>query len=329
MNSTANDENVICICHLRPARRRAVAVATEEILSLLRDLHAEALQGGPLAEQGAVFWIKLPAETLDTAIARLPHLGYTSAVDLLEPSSEQHVPKRAKSHVHAGARTQVQSITSPTPQQVRWHHKTYQLVRIYEEDTQTMREMSPDRRPFLLETSDHVVREIHGYRGDGSTLRRRGLPVYDARMLVNLVVSVENGLFLDPFAGIGGIIIEALARGCTVFSIDIDAALRHGLSKLGAHHQVADASRLPFATGTFDAIATEPPYHEQAHETVLAALSEMTRVLKPGGRLAILSTIEQAQDLRQQINVLGLHLYLDVPIDRKGLDVVVLALQKD
>jgi hypothetical protein len=51
-----------------------------EALSLLRDLHVVAPAGGPLSEQGGVFWITAPVAALETINARLPRLGYTYAV---------------------------------------------------------------------------------------------------------------------------------------------------------------------------------------------------------------------------------------------------------
>jgi len=304
--------DALFIFYLRPARCKARAVATAEALSLLGDLHAVAPIGGPLSEQGGLFWVTLPTESLTSAIACLPRLGYTYAVDLLEPVPEQHDRRR-----DAQAR------------QVRWHRKLYRLTRVYEEDAQIMRESAPDRRTFLLETRESEVRPIQGYRGDGDPLSRRGLPVYDARLLVNLVCAREGMLFLDPFAGVGGIAIEALASGCSVVSSDWDPALRHGLSHLGALHHVADARCLPFTAEMFDAIAAEPPYHEEAKSMVIEALHEMHRVLKEGGRLAMLCSASQADDLRREAASLGLRSHLDSPIDRKGLDVVALVWQKE
>ena len=111
-------------------------------------------------------------------------------------------------------------------------------------------------------------------------------------------------------------------------SVDIDPALRYGLLKLGALHCVATATHLPFASATFEAIATEPPYDQSAVDTVLASLRELVRVLKAGGRLAILCAASQAQALQEEAAMLELTSYLDTPINRKGLDVVLLAWQK-
>ncbi len=303
-------KDVLLIFYLRPARCKARTIATVEALSLLRDLHAVAPVGGPLSEQGGVFWITLPVNSLEAAISRFPRLGYTYAVDVLEPAIEQH-----SSFDRAQDQTRL----------VRWHHKLHRLIRLYEEDVRALRESAPDRRTFLLETSEGEVRSIRGYRGDGRVSSRRGLPVCDARLLVNLVSAGEGTLLLDPFAGAGGIVIEAFASGCLVTSADRDPALQPGLAHLGACHYVADARCLPFAAETFDAIATEPPYHEEAQRMVIEALREMYRVLKEGGRLAILCATAQADALRREAVSLGLRLYLDSPVNRKGLDVVVLA----
>ena len=305
--------DVLLVFHLRTARCKARTVATAEALSLLRDLQAVAPAGGPLAERGGLFWITLPDDALDEAIPRFSRLGYTCAVDRLEPVIEQH-----SSFDRAQDQTRL----------VRWHRKLYRLVRLHEEDTQALRESAPDRRTFLLETSDGQVRSIRGCRGDGRPSSRRGLPVYDARLLVNLVTAGAGTLLLDPFAGIGGIVIEALASGCLVTSADWDPALQAGLVQLGASHYIADARCLPFATETFDAIATEPPYHKEAQPMVVEALREMYRILKEGGRLAMLCAAGQEDSLRQEGMLLGMSWYLDSPINRKGLDVVVLVGRK-
>lgn len=304
----------VLVCHLRPARRRARHVAVTEALCLLGDLQPVALAGGPLSEQGGVFWLHLPAEALGPACERLPLLGYTRAVDLLEPASAGS----------SGRGRGAGDARCPT----RWRGASYELVRVYEEDAALLRERAPDRRVFLLETGVGDVRPIVGYRGDGGPLSRRGLPVCDARLLVNLVRGPAGGALLDPFAGVGGVVLEAVASGWRVASGDRDRALRHGLSALGAGHAVADVRDLPFGAACFDAIATEPPYDREAGGAVLGALRELCRVLKEGGRLALLCAAWQADDLRRASVPLGLTTYLDSPINRKGLDVVVLAWRK-
>jgi len=169
---------------------------------------------------------------------------------------------------------------------------------------------------------------VTGYRGDSGPLSRRGLPVCDARLLVNLVTCADGAIFLDPFAGVGGLVLEAVASGCRAFSCDLDPALRHGLSALGARHSVANACALPFGPATVDAIAAEPPYGAQAEAAVIESLAEMHRVLKRGGRLALMCAARQAEELRHKASALGLRVFLDSPVNRKGTDCAVLAWEK-
>lgn len=304
---------VVLICYLRPARNKARLVALSEVLCLLNDLGAAAPVGGPLSEQGGLFWVALPADAWPDARLRLPRLGYANAVDLLEAADGQAEDEEPD---EGAARL------------VRWRRRPYRLVRAYEEDAEALRESAPDRRTFLLETHAGEVRPIKGYRGDGGPLSRRGLPVYDARLLVNLVHHAGAAKLLDPFAGVGGVVLEAKAAGYEVWSLDNDPALRPGLSNLGAAHTVGDAARLPFGDGFFDAVATEPPYDPQAEPVVVAALAESCRVIREGGRLAVLCAAGQAEALRRKAATLPFRLYLDSPINRKGLDVVILAWRK-
>lgn len=307
-------EHAVLICYLRPARNKARAVAEVEAISLLRDLAATVLQGGPLSEQGGLFWLSLPAQYIPIAQSRLARLGYSSAVDLVQPVPQDEAGSDVAPE--AGER------------RTRWRRRTQRLIRLYEEDVDALRAQAPDRRTFLFETAQGEVRPVKGYRGDGQVLSRRGLPVYDARMLVNLVFQPERGVLLEPFAGIGGIVIEALASGWQVVSCDIDPALRHGLAALGSTHHVADACDLPLDTASVHAIASEPPYDASTEAMLRPALTELYRVLHSSGRLALLCAAWQAHVLRDQAALLGLRPYLDAPINRKGTEVVVLAWQK-
>jgi hypothetical protein len=303
-------DDVLLIFYLREARRKARTAAQMEALCLLRDLHPTAPESGPLAERGGVFWIGLPAASLDRAVSRLPRLGYTQAVDL--PEDTAHIAVRR----------------STAAERVRWRRREYQLTRLYEEDAEAARESAPDRRIFRLESASGEVRTVQGYRGDGGPLSRRGLPTCDARLLVNLVTSAPGATFLDPFAGVGGLVIEAVASGYRVLSCDRDPTLRHGLAALGAQHCVADARQLPFGPETIDALATEPPYDKQSEESVIEALHEMDRVIKRSGRIALLCAAWQAEGLRQTAAALGLASFLDSPINRKGTPCAVLAWKK-
>lgn len=95
----------LLVCHIRPARRKARVAAIVEILILLERLDAAASLTGPLAEEKGVFWIGLPEQSVNTAAALFPYLGYTTAVDQLQLATD------SKAAVH-------------------WHGATYQLTRL-------------------------------------------------------------------------------------------------------------------------------------------------------------------------------------------------------
>jgi methyltransferase family protein len=286
------------VFHQRAARRRARAAAVAEALALLGDLEPSAPAGGPLSERGGVFWVELPDRHLVAATARLPRLGYTTAVDRLVPA--------------AG------------PPDVRWRRRPWRLLRLWTEDAAGHRELAPDRRVFLFEAGGGPARPVRGYRGDGDPLGRRGLPVCDARLLVNLVAPAGPGRLLDPFAGVGGVALAAAEAGWATVTADLDPGLRHGLGGIGAH-LVADARALPLRAGSVDAVATEPPYDRGVGPLGGQALAEAHRLLRPGGAAAVLCAEWQADGLRAAAAGLGWTAVLDCPVDRKGLAVVALA----
>ena len=280
-----------------------------EALALLHDLAPSAPAGGPGGDRAGRFWVELPERHLAAAAARLPRLGYSTAVDLVEAAPAAAGRARAG----AGRRGRGQS------------REPGRLVRLHTEDPAGHREQAPDRREFLVEGDDGRVRAVRGYRGDGRTLGRRGLPVCDARLLVNLVAPAGPGLLVDPFAGVGGVALAAAAAGWTAVTADRDPALRHGLGRLGAGHLVADARRLPLRPGSVDAVATEPPYDPTVGPLAAEALAEAARLLRPGGATAWLCAAWQADRLRSAAAGLGLQPALDTPVDRKGTAVVALA----
>lgn len=98
---------------------------------------------------------------------------------------------------------------------------------------------------------------------------------------------------LDVGAGTGGAALAAAARGARVVAVDGSAAMVARIGVRGAGRvaaQVADAAALPFAAETFGAVlssfgvvlASDPPH----------AMTELFRVLRPGGRAAIVTWTE-------------------------------------
>jgi hypothetical protein len=307
---------VVLIFHMWNARRKARRVAEAEAFQLLRDLNPQVLTGGPLSEVKGVFWIGIPRDAVETARNRFPRLGYTQSVDMPVVVPEGELPADPS---RAAGRGEL----------IRWRNQYHRLVRVYEADHQVMLDSAPDRREFMLPLSGGGIQPVKGYRGDGNALSRRGLPPHDARLLVNLVrPDTLAPAFLDPFAGVGGVVLEAIASGYRVLSADIDPFLMYGLTRFGAHHSIANAASLPFAGASIDAIATEPPYDLTTAEMVQPWLVEMTRVLKTGSRLAVFCAAWQADGFRRGSQSLGLECYLDEAVNRKGTDCVVLAWMK-
>lgn len=110
--------------------------------------------------------------------------------------------------------------------------------------------------------------------------------------------------FLDPFCGAGTIAIELALSGA---GLDISASdispEQVGIAEQNATRaqadvrlSVADASSLPQPTGSVDVLVTNPPWEQQVALVTPAPgrswLEEVTRVLRPDGRLVVLTTRE-------------------------------------
>ena len=293
------------VLRLRRSRQKARVAAAAEVASLLHDLGGKPARGGPLSEVAGTAWVTFAAQAQAEAFGRLARLGYSERVDVVTSAGDS------------------------SDEIVRWKRQDAALRCVYQEDANDLRSFAPDRRSFLLECGDGVVRRIQGYRGGRGVLEHRALPVVDARLLVNLCGPVgEIGTLLDPFAGAGGIVIAAKAAGWTTLSSDSDPALRFGLGELADEHHTCDARELPWASASVDAIATEPPYSATALPAVEGSIAEIARVLRPGGRVALLVSRLQGDVLCRIASRSGLKQLLETPVNRKGTDVTVLVWQR-
>lgn len=93
---------------------------------------------------------------------------------------------------------------------------------------------------------------------------------------------------LDVACGTGDMMVELTKYGYTVTGVDLSeqmlaVARRKAAS---ARFQLADAEALPFAAASFDAVTCAFGIRNFVH--LEQGLKEMVRVLKPGGRMAIL-----------------------------------------
>ena len=175
-----------------------------------------------------------------------------------------------------------------------------------------------DGRIYLGRVIHRIDRGAFAYR---NPLRRPFfhpgvmLPVY-ARALVNISLVGPEELLLDPFCGTGGMILEAALVGASVLGSDADPGMVRGSRQNlpDAELFCADACALPLRDGVFDAIVTDLPYGQSVRimgkleSLYRAALGEMRRVLKEGGRAVVVSHRDIDEVAGEHFTVRELHL---------------------
>lgn len=96
---------------------------------------------------------------------------------------------------------------------------------------------------------------------------------------------------LDLGCGTGAAVARLRARGVDAVGIDFAPEMiraAHEQWALNEHTRIADAAELPFGSQSFDVVLADGVLHHLAVQGKLAAaLGELRRVLKPGGRLCV------------------------------------------
>jgi ubiquinone/menaquinone biosynthesis C-methylase UbiE len=114
----------------------------------------------------------------------------------------------------------------------------------------------------------------------------------ELRVLQAVLQPYAGMKILDVPAGTGRISVGLAAMGARVVGGDISVnMLKAAASKAGAQRvnrvsfAQVNAGKLPFADGTFDAVASFKFFHQIPNEAKPDLIREMARVIRPGGKL--------------------------------------------
>jgi len=304
------DAHTILIGSLRNSRIRCKQLAIVEMYAVLEPFGGIFITNCPLAGIKGKIAFFVPVKELTALPHLLRTIGYCDAFYTLsfDDIDENRVVSFDNQTVFA------------------WKKHNFWVSEFFTQDPAVYQAQSSHNRPFRI-ISNGAVKDITGYRGDGSALGRRALPAEDCRCMLHLSFPLERFQLLDPFAGSGGIIYAASAAGLSLelYSADIDDTLSPGLEMYGARHFCGDSAQLDFGGTLFDAVISETPFAPDAIDTILSVLSNVARHLKSSGRITLMCARYQSQRIRTHLKTLGFHEYLFYSIDRKGTEVDIIA----
>jgi hypothetical protein len=293
-------DNDVYLCLLRKSRIRAKHLAIMEIMNSLKDLKLKFISNNPLGDVKGIIAVFINRGKRHLVKSYLKNLGYTYKFYLLD-------------------------FNDTNPKYV-WKKHSFSLKHFYTQNELLYQAQSSHLRKFKILGEDNSIKDVFGYRGDGSKVGKRALPVEDARCMVNLTSpSVINSL-LDPFAGAGSIIYQGkyINENLKLYSIDIDPILEPGLKSYGAKHFVGCSTNVKLGNIIIDAIVTEVPFYERATSDIKKALSNLNNYLSKNGKVIIMCSKKQKQELKNHLAKIGLYKVFTANINRKGTSVAIL-----
>ena len=154
---------------------------------------------------------------------------------------------------------------------------------------------SIDQDPVKQQVAAHWGRRAAGFDADfGHSIRTAAERAAWDRIL-DLVVGGRGTLdALDVGCGTGFLSLELAGRGHRVTGIDFapqmlaEARKKPMAQGVAVRFEEGDAEQLPFAEGSFDLVMTRHVLWTLPHPE--AAIDEWIRVLRPGGRLAVMDS---------------------------------------
>lgn len=160
------------------------------------------------------------------------------------------------------------------------------------------------RQPDEIESMfDRIV----GRYDTMNRLMTGGMDVRWRRDAASAAIGDGAARVLDLATGTGDLALELARQGVSVVvGADFSGEMLHvAEQKIAQRHEVrirlarADAMHLPFANGSFDAVIVA--FGLRNMPDYAAAISEMSRVLRPGGRLVILEMTPLRQPLLNRL----------------------------
>ena len=157
-----------------------------------------------------------------------------------------------------------------------------------------------------------------------------------AAAIAQLAGAAPGRSLLDPLCGAGTILVEAALMGATVLGGDNNADAL-AIARSNAHDAAVsaemhqwDARQLPLDDASIDAVASNLPFGRQVNPEIelepfySAVLSEIARVLRPGGRAALLTGAPEALPDHPDLTRVAQH-----EISLHGQNPLIVVLQRD
>ncbi|MDR2928703.1 MAG: bifunctional demethylmenaquinone methyltransferase/2-methoxy-6-polyprenyl-1,4-benzoquinol methylase UbiE [Cytophagaceae bacterium] len=122
------------------------------------------------------------------------------------------------------------------------------------------------------------------------------------KKVVHLLDDIKNPVLLDVATGTGDLALALSAlKPVSVYAVDISTKMLEIAYKkikkrrlqMTVFPKIAAADELPFANNTFNAVTVG--FGVRNFENLTRSLTEMTRVLKPGGKMAVLEFSKPAK----------------------------------